>query len=126
MIALAICAVYSFTGFPKVLERHLLLPHDGYPTGAACRFQTALQFCTRPEAFLDGFQASQPGCTALVLPEEAADAVYRYRLEFICAPTPGLQVQAWRRLPEGHGWILRCGPMPLALFIRRFLPGDSV
>ena len=36
-------AVYSFTGFPSTPERHLYLHHDGYPTGAAWRFATALR-----------------------------------------------------------------------------------
>ena len=117
-------AVYTFTGFPEVPVRHLYLQHDGYPTGAAWRFQTALQLCARPAEFLDCFQSSQPGCIALTQPEEAADAEYRYRVEACSNPAMSLQVQAWRRLPDGHGWILRCGPMPLALFIRRFLPGE--
>lgn len=117
-------AVYTFTGFSELPVCHLYLHHDGYPTGAAWRFQTTLQHCTRPLEFLSWFQSSQPGCIALTGPEEAADAEYRYRVEYCCKPSMGLQVQAWRRLPAGHGWILRCGPMPLVLFIRRFLPGE--
>ena len=117
-------AVYSFVGFPELPVRHLYLHHDGYPTGAAWRFQTALQQCALPVEFLDCFQSSHPGCIALVGPEEAADAEYRYRVEYCGAPIPGLHVQAWRRLPVGDGWMLRCGPMPLAQFIRRFLPGE--
>jgi hypothetical protein len=119
-------AVYTFIGFSKSPVHHLYLHHDGYPTGAAWRFQAALRHCACPLEFLNCFQSSQPGCIALASPEEAADAEYRYRVEYCGTPTPGLQVQVWRRLPGGHGWILRCGPMPLALFIRRFLPGDSV
>lgn len=117
-------AVYSFIGFQEPPVRHLYLHHDGYPTGAAWRFQTALQHCLRPAEFLASFQSTQPGLIALVGPEVVADAEYSYRVEYCGAPIPGLQVQAWRRLPVGDGWMLRCGPMPLAQFIRRFLPGE--
>jgi hypothetical protein len=121
---LATRAVYTFTGFPQAPLRHLYLHHDGYPSGAACRFQTALQHCTRPVEFLDRFQRSQPGCIALDGLEQAADAAYRYRLEYGCAPSPDLQVEAWCRSPAGPGWMLRCARMPLVVFIRRFLPGE--
>jgi hypothetical protein len=119
-------AVYTFIGFPGLPVRHLYLPHDGYPTGAAWRFRSALQNCARPAELLDCFQSSQSGSVPLHGQEEAVDAEYRYRLEYSSAPLEGIQVQAWRRQPGSHLWILRCGPMPLALFIRRFLPSDSV
>ncbi|PSB36972.1 hypothetical protein C7B81_11155 [Aphanothece cf. minutissima CCALA 015] len=37
---------------------------------------------------------------------------------------PHLQVQCWRRIPGGGSWNPRCGPMVLAVFIQRLLPGE--
>jgi hypothetical protein len=123
---LATRAVYSFTGFPGVPERHLYLHHDGYPTGAAWRFAMALRQRPEPEAFAAAFLASQPGAEPLAAPAQAADAEYRYRVQLLGGDTAPLQVQAWRRLPGGTTWQLRCGPMALELFIRRFMPGDPL
>lgn len=103
-------AVYSFSGFPGVPERHLYLHHDGYPTGAAWRFATALRQRPEPEAFAAAFLASQPGAEPLAAPAQAADAEYRYRVQLLAGTT----------------WQPRCGPMALELFIRRFLPGDPL
>jgi hypothetical protein len=56
-------------------------------------------------------------------PEQAADAEYRYQVQLLPGPDPQLLVQAWRRLPGSRAWNPRCGPLPLATFIGRFLPG---
>lgn len=72
-----------------------------------------------------GFQSSQPDCNALIRPEEAADVEDRYRVESCTDPSADLQVQACRLLPDSDHWILRCPPMPLALFIRPSLPGRT-
>ena len=111
---MAIRAVYSFTGFPGVPEHHLYLHHDGYPTGAAWRFAEALRETPEPASFLAAFLSTQPRAEPIQSPEQAADAEYRYRL------------QCWRRLPGSSSWNPRCGPMPLAVFIQRFLPGDPL
>ncbi len=116
-------AVYSFTGFPEAPVRHLYLHHDGYPTGAAWRFATALRERPAAAQFLAAFLRSQPGAEALAGPEQAADADYRYVVEFRECMDPGLTVQGWRRLPGSGTWQPRCGPMALAVFIARFLPG---
>jgi len=121
---LATRAVYSFSGFPGLPERHLYLHHDGYPTGAAWRFAMALRQRPQPEAFAAAFLATQPGAEPLAAPEQAADAEYRYRVQLQAGDTGPLLVQTWRRLPGGSTWQPRCGPMALELFIRRFLPGD--
>jgi hypothetical protein len=123
---LATRAVYSFLGFPSVPECHLYLHHDGYPTGAAWRFSTALRQRPEPEAFAAAFLASQPGAEPLVAPEQAADAEYRYKVQLLDGSPAPLQVQAWRRLPGGAAWHPRCGPMTLKQFIGRFLPGDPL
>ncbi|WP_216902378.1 hypothetical protein [Synechococcus sp. CCY 9618] len=119
-------AVYPFVGFPDAPVHHLYLHHDGYPTGAAWRFAAALRRSPEAATFLDAFRSSQPGAEALSAPEQAADADYRYRVQLLAGATAPLQVQCWRRLPGGASWQPRCGPMPLATFIRRFLPGEPL
>ena len=96
-------AVYSFTGFPKGPVRHCYLHHDGYPTGAAWRFANAPRERPAAAEFLAAFLRSQPGAEALADRE--------------------LTVQGCRRLPGSGTWHPRCGPMALAVFIERFLPG---
>jgi hypothetical protein len=125
---LATRAVYSFTGFPGAPVRHLYLHHDGYPTGAAWRFATALREQQEMGAFLAAFLSTQPGAEPLAAPEQAADADYRYKVQLLAGDTAGaqVQVQCWRRLPGSSSWQPRCRPMPLARFIRRFLPGDPL
>jgi hypothetical protein len=123
---LATRAVYTFTGFPGVPQRHLFLRHDGYPTGAAWRFAEALRETPEPAAFLDAFLSTQPRAVPIQSPEQAADAEYRYRVQLVPGTDPHLQVQCWRRIPGIHSWNSRCGPMSLAVFIQRFLPGDQL
>jgi hypothetical protein len=122
---LATRAVYSFTGFQSTSETHLYLHHDGYPTGAAWRFAATLRDNPEPAFFLAAFLSSQPKAEPIQCPEQAADAEYRYRLQLVPGPQPQLQVQCWRRIPGGDSWQPRCGPMALATFIQRFLPGDA-
>jgi hypothetical protein len=119
-------AVYSFSGFPNTPPRHLYIHHDGYPTGAAWRFAEALRETPEPDAFLDAFLSTQPKAEPIQSPDQAADADYRYRVQLVPDAEPNLQVQCWRRIPGGGSWIPRCGPMPLAAFIQRFLPGDPL
>jgi hypothetical protein len=123
---LATRAVFSFTGFPGVSERHLYIHHDGYPTGAAWRFAAALREIPEPATFLDAFLSTQQQAEPLASPEQAADAEYRYRVQLMPGATPHLRVQCWRRIPGGGSWIPRCGPIPLTAFIQRFLPGDPL
>jgi len=120
---LATRAVYTFNGFPCDPERHLYLHHDGYPTGAAWRFAQALHEAHEPESFLAAFLVTQPKAEPIETPEQAADAEYRYRVELLPGLVPQLKVQGWRRLPGSGTWHPRCGPLPLAVFIHRFLPG---
>jgi hypothetical protein len=47
-------------------------------------------------------------------------------VELLPGLEPKLQVQGWRCLPGSGAWHPRCGPMPLAAFIERFLPGDPL
>ncbi|MFN4866362.1 MAG: hypothetical protein ACK5GZ_08575 [Cyanobium sp.] len=81
--------------------------------------------CETPEpaAFLDAFLSTQPKAESIQIPDQAVDAEYRYRVQLVPGPEPQLQVQCWRQIPGGGSWKPRCGPLPLATFIRRFLPG---
>ncbi len=115
-------AVYSFTGFPDAPVRHLYLHHDGYPTGAAWRFASALRHHPAANSFLAAFQCTQADAEVLLHPDQAADAEYRYAVALLPGPVPWLQVQCWRRLPAHKRWSPRCGPIPVSLFIERFLP----
>ncbi len=119
-------AVYTFTGFPGDPQSHLYLHHDGYPTGAAWRFAAAQRVAGDASSFLSAFLSTQRQAEPLSSPEQATDAEYRYRVELLPGPDPQLAVQCWRRLPGCDIWIPRCGPMPLAAFIQRFLPGDQL
>jgi hypothetical protein len=123
---LATRAVFSFSGFPGVSEHHLYLHHDGYPTGAAWHFAAALRETADASSFLAAFLSTQHKAEPLASPEQATDAEYRYRVQFLPGTDPHLEVQCWRRMPGSGSWIPRCGPMPLAAFIQRFLPGDHL
>jgi len=120
---LATRAVYSFTGFPDTPVRHLYLHHDGYPTGAAWRFASALRQHPAATSFLSTFQCTQAKAEVLIHPDQAADVEYRYAVALLPDPEPLLQVKCWRRHPGHNHWTPRCGPMALSLFIERFLPG---
>lgn len=124
-VPLAIRAVFSFTGFPGVPE-HLTLHHDGYPTGAAWRFAAAQREAADAFGFLSAFLSTHNQAELLAGPEEAADAEYRYWVLLLHGVDPRLVVQAWRRIPGTGSWMPRCGPVPLAVFIQRFLPGDQL
>ena len=105
--------------------RHLYLHHDGYPTGAAWRFAGALREAPEPASFLVAFLNTQPNAEPIQSPEQTADAEHRYLVQLVYDADPHLQVQCWRRIPGGDSWNPRCGTMPMAVFIKRFLPGDA-
>ncbi len=121
---LATRAVFSFTGFPGFPECHLYLHHDGYPSGAAWRFEAVLRETPESASFLAAFLSFQPRVEPIQCPDQAADAEYRYWVQLVPCADPHLQVQCWRRIPGGGSWNPRCGPMVLAVFIQRFLAGE--
>lgn len=82
-------AVYTFSGFPCVPERHLYLHHDAYPTGAAWRFAQARREAPEPASFLAAFLSTQSMAEPIASPEQAADAEYRYQVQL----RPGLVPQ---------------------------------
>ena len=81
-------AVYSFTGFSDIPERHLYLHHDGYPTGAAWRLAAAQRKAADASSFLAAFLSTQHQAEPLASPEQAADAEYRYRLQLLPGTDP--------------------------------------
>ena len=113
-----------FTGFPDAAVLHLDLHHDGDPTGAAWRFAAALRHDRRAVAFLSAFLRTQPAAITLAGSEQAADADYLYAVTLPPGPEATPQVRCWRRIPAAGSWTARCGPMDLAVFIERFLPGS--
>lgn len=119
---LATCAIYSFASVSWVLARHLYLPHDGYPTGAAWRFAEALRENPQPASFLAAFLGPQRRAEPIQCPAQTVDAEYCYWVQLVPGADPQLQVHCWSRLPSSSAWHPRCGPMALATFIRRFLP----
>jgi hypothetical protein len=123
---LATRAVFTFTGFAGIPECHIYLHHDGYPTGAAWRFAAALRETAAASSFLAAFLSTQQQAEPLASPAQAADAEYRYRVRLLPGSDPQLDLQCWRRISGADCWITRCGPMPLAAFIQRFLPGDQL
>jgi hypothetical protein len=119
-------ALFSFLGFPASPCPHLLLPHDGFPTGAAWRLAQARRGCALPAALPASFLASQPAACPLADPGEAgAVALYRYELVLHPRRACPLWIACWRRYPGGIGWQRRCGPMALNTFLGRYLPGDG-
>ena len=112
--------IYSFYGFPDSPSLHLTLPHDGYPAGAACCFSEALRHCRDGESFLAALLHTQSEAEVLASVDEAVDSDYHYQVCF--QPSEAIDVTCWRRLPTCGSWIPRCGPLPLAAFIQRFLP----
>lgn len=68
--------------------------------------------------------APQPRADALTSSEQSADAEYRYQVQLLDSAEARLQVTCWCRLLGGTSWQRRCGPMALAVFIQRFLPGE--
>jgi hypothetical protein len=71
------------------------------------------------------FLSTHPNAEPIQSPEFSADAEYRYLVQLLPDADPHLQVKCWRRIPGGDSWNPRCWPMPMAVFIQRFLPGDA-
>ena len=119
-------AVYSFSGFPGIPERHLYLHHDGYPSGAACRLAAVHREAGDAARFFTTFLSTQHQAELLASPDHAADAEYHYRVQHLPGSAPQLVVQCWQRVPDGCRWMILCRPMQLAAFIQRFLASDQL
>jgi hypothetical protein len=92
-------------GFPQRIAGLLGAPLRGSDHGAR-RLEELLQvFDPLPQ--LGSAEANPAGM----------QASYRYLIQL---RPGGVALSCWRRYPEGIGWQRRCGPMPLAQFVRRF------
>ena len=97
-----------------------LLPDAGFPQQLASLLASPLRSSGRPPRSWQELHAVFLPLAPLPAPETLSPlpaATYRY---LICLDRRGGRLSCWRRYPEGLGWQRRCGPMPLALFIRRF------
>ena len=119
---MATSAIFAFLGFPTHDDCHFYVVTDGYPTGAAWRFSSALRIGCLLAELPACFVNTQLGSITQAASDEAANADYRYKVVFQSLSRPLVYVTAWRRLPWGDQWIPRCESMPLNAFVKRFLP----
>ncbi len=117
---MACAAVISLLEPCQSRQGHWLLPDAGFPQQLASLLGSPLRSSGRPPSSWQELHAVFLPLAPLPAPETlspTAAATYRY---LICLDRRGGRLSCWRRYPEGLGWQRRCGPMPLALFIRRF------
>jgi hypothetical protein len=115
---MAPAATLHFHGFPGLSPRPVLLPADGDPAGAARRL-AELNLGSSVRSLPRGFLAldrcgGDPAATA-------ASCLYRYEIRLHQRRGQSVWIACWRRYPAGIGWQRRCGPMPLRIFLERFL-----
>jgi hypothetical protein len=117
---MACAAVISLLEPCHARQGHWLLPDAGFPQQLAGLLASPLRSSGRPPRSWQELHAVFLPLAPLPAPETLTPlpaATYRY---LICLDRRGGRLSCWRRYPEGLGWQRRCGPMPLALFIRRF------
>ena len=83
------------------------------PAGAVPRGESGPD-CLWQRAFSD--------CTALAKPDPPGEASYHYRLSLPSGRLASASMACWRRYAPGGPWQRRCGPMPLATFLRHYGP----
>ena len=114
-------ALISLVHLQHPRQHHWWLAEDGFPQRIAGLLKAPLCDSGRGARQLDELlQVFDP------LPElgsaeanpAGVQASYRYLIQL--QPGGGAALSCWRRYPEGIGWQRRCGPMPLAQFVRRF------
>jgi hypothetical protein len=113
-------ALISLVHLQHPRQHHWWLAENGFPQRIAGLLGAPLRCSDHGARQLDELlQVFEP------LPElgsaeanPAGDqASYRYLIQL---RPGGAALSCWRRYPEGIGWQRRCGPMPLAQFVRRF------
>ena len=87
--------------------------HTSSPAGAVPRAESGPD-CLWQRAFSD--------CTALAKPDPPGEASYHYRLSLPSGRLASASMACWRRYAPGGPWQRRCGPMPLATFLRHYGP----
>lgn len=117
-------AVISLLESHRSRQGHWWLPDAGFPQHLASLLGAPLRASGLPprnwRELAAVFEPLRPLPTAEA-PATAATvtttATYRY---LIYLDHRGNRLSCWRRYPDGLGWQRRCGPMPLAQFVRRF------
>lgn len=113
-------AVISLFDTHRSRQCHWWLADGGFPQQLASLLGAPLRTSGLPprnwRELAAVFEPLRPLPTAQA-PSSTAAATYRY---LICLDRHGNRLSCWRRYPEGLGWQRRCGPMPLAQFVRRF------
>ena len=87
--------------------------HTSSPAGAVPRAESGPS-CLWQRAFSD--------CTALAKPDPPGEASYHYRLSLPSGRLASASMACWRRYAPDGPWQRRCGPMPLATFLRHYGP----
>jgi hypothetical protein len=113
-------ALISLVHLQHPRQHHWWLAEDGFPQRIAGLLGAPLRRNDRParqlEELLQVFEPLPPLGSAEANPA-GVQASYRYLIQL---RPGGAALSCWRRYPEGIGWQRRCGPMPLAQFVRRF------
>lgn len=119
-------AVYSFLGFPGWGPVHLVVPHQGSPSGTAARLErarrTAVEAGSPPSALLSQLLREETRADPLSRPQSCRQADYRYLVVHRQGGRWPLRITAWRCCGDPPAWRRCCGPMELERFIARFQP----
>jgi hypothetical protein len=113
-------ALISLVHLQHPRQHHWWLAESGDPQRIAGLLGSALRGSGRGACHLDELLQVFDPLPALGSAEAnpaGRQASYRYQIQL---RPGGADLSCWRRYPEGIGWQRRCGPMPLALFVRRF------
>lgn len=113
-------ALISLVHLQHPRQHHWWLADGGFPQRIAGLLGSPLQRSGCPARQLSELLqvfAPLPPLRSVEANPAGMQASYRYLIQL--RPN-GPALSCWRRYPEGIGWQRRCGPMPLAQFVRRF------
>jgi hypothetical protein len=113
-------ALISLVHVQHPRQHHWWLADGGFPQHIASLLGAPLRTTAQAARSLDELHqvfAPLPPLGAAEANPAGDQACYRYLIRLRAR---GAEVCCWRRYPEGIGWQRRCGPMPLAQFVRRF------
>lgn len=106
-------------------QRHWWLAAGGGPERIAALLAAPLRASGSPPIRFEEINAvfaPLPPLPAASAGAFAGQAAYRYLIQLHGG---GARISCWRHYGHGIGWQRRCGPMPLACFLKRFNPGLS-
>jgi hypothetical protein len=113
-------ALISLVHLQHPRQHHWWLAEDGFPQRIAGLLGAPLRATCSPPSHFAEFRAvfdPLPRLAADAAGTAAQQAAYHYLIQARCR---GATVSCWRRYPYGIGWVRRCGPMALTLFVHRF------